>query len=136
MVARQPGIAHSVTIRAEYANQVGMLGRITSAIGNAGGDIGAIDIVSGGRDGIVRDITVNARDVDHAQQIVEAVRELDGVTVLNVSDQVFLRHLGGKIEMSSKTPVKTRNDMSIVYTPGVAGQHGHPRRPGVRVEPD
>lgn len=120
MAARQPGIAHSVTIRAEYANQVGMLGRITSAIGNAGGDIGAIDIVSGGRDGIVRDITVNARDVDHAQQIVEAVRELDGVTVLNVSDQVFLRHLGGKIEMSSKTPVKTRNDMSIVYTPGVA----------------
>jgi malate dehydrogenase (oxaloacetate-decarboxylating) len=120
MAARQPGIAHSVTIRAEYANQVGMLGRITSAIGNAGGDIGAIDIVSGGRDGIVRDITVNARDVDHAQQIVEAVRELDGVKVLNVSDQVFLRHLGGKIEMRSKTPVKTRNDMSIVYTPGVA----------------
>ena len=120
MAARQPGIAHSVTIRAEYDNQVGMLGRITSAIGEAGGDIGAIDIVSGGRDGIVRDITVNARDVDHAQQIVEAVRELEDVKVLNVSDQVFLRHLGGKIEMRSKTPVKTRNDMSIVYTPGVA----------------
>ena len=120
MAARQPGIAHSVTIRAEYANQVGMLGRITSAIGKAGGDIGAIDIVSGGRDGMVRDITVNARDVDHEHEIVETVRALDGVKVLNVSDQVFLRHLGGKIEMRSKTPVKTRNDMSIVYTPGVA----------------
>ena len=120
MAARQPGIAHSVTIRAEYANQVGMLGRITSAIGAAGGDIGAIDIVTGGRDAIVRDITVNASDVDHGQEIVEAVRAVDGVKVVNVSDQVFLRHLGGKIEMRSKTPVRTRNDMSIVYTPGVA----------------
>ena len=120
MAARQPGIAHSVTIRAEYANQVGMLGTITSAIGVAGGDIGAIDIVSGGRDAIIRDITVNASDVDHGEEIVEAVRAVDGVKVVNVSDQVFLRHLGGKIEMRSKTPVKTRNDMSIVYTPGVA----------------
>ena len=120
MAARQPGIAHSVTIRAEYANQVGMLGTITSAIGDAGGDIGAIDIVTGSRDAIVRDITVNASDVDHGQEIVEAVRAVDGVKVVNVSDQVFLRHLGGKIEMRSKTPVRTRNDMSIVYTPGVA----------------
>ena len=120
MAARQPGIAYSLTIRAEYPNEVGMLGRITSAIGTAGGDIGAIDIAPASRGAMVRDITVNARDVDHGQAIVEAVREVDGVTVISASDQVFLRHLGGKIEIRSKTSVKTRNDMSIVYTPGVA----------------
>ena len=120
MAARQPGIAYSLTIRAEYPNEVGMLGRITSSIGTAGGDIGAIDIAPASRGAMVRDITVNARDVDHGQAIVEAVREVDDVTVISVSDQVFLRHLGGKIEIRSKTSVKTRNDMSIVYTPGVA----------------
>ena len=120
MVARHPGIAYSITIRAEYANRVGMLGKITSAIGAVGGDIGAIDIGDIGRERMVRDITVNARDVPHSQEIVEAVRRLPDVSVVNVSDQVFLRHLGGKIEVRSKTPVTTRNDMSIVYTPGVA----------------
>ena len=120
MAARQPGIAYSLTIRAEYPNEVGMLGRITSAIGTAGGDIGAIDIAPASRGAMVRDITFNARDVDHGQAIVEAVREVDDVTVISVSAQVFLRHLGGKIEIRSKTSVKTRNDMSIVYTPGVA----------------
>ena len=130
MAARQPGIAYSLTIRAEYPNEVGMLGRITSAIGTAGGDIGAIDIAPASRGAMVRDITFNARDVDHGQAIVEAVREVDDVTVISVSDQVFLRHLGGKIEIRSKTSVKTRNDMSIVYTPGVApGEHGDPRGP-------
>ena len=120
MAARQPGIAYSLTIRAEYPNEVGMLGRITSAIGTAGGDIGAIDIAPASRGSMVRDITVNASDVDHGQAIVEAVREVEGVNVISVSDQVFLRHLGGKIEIRSKTAVKTRNDMSMVYTPGVA----------------
>ena len=120
MAARQPGIAYSLTIRAEYPNEVGMLGRITSAIGMAGGDIGAIDIAPASRGAMVRDITVNASDVDHGQAVVEAVRGVEGVKVISVSDQVFLRHLGGKIEIRSKTAVKTRNDMSMVYTPGVA----------------
>ena len=120
MTERQPGIAYSITIRAEYGNHVGMLGRLSSTIGKSGGDIGAIDIVTSNRNAMIRDITVNARDVPHSQEIVEAVRAISGVTVLNVSDQVFLRHLGGKIEIRSKTPAKTRNDMSIVYTPGVA----------------
>ncbi|MBR97442.1 MAG: NAD-dependent malic enzyme [Dehalococcoidia bacterium] len=120
MATRQPGIAHSVTLRAEYANHVGMLGNITSAISLAGGDIGAIDIVSTGSENMIRDITVNARDEQHSNEIIDSVSAVEGVRIVNVSDQVFLRHLGGKIEMQSKTPVKTRNDMSIVYTPGVA----------------
>ena len=119
MAVRHPGVAYSITIRASYSNQAGMLGRITSAIGDVGGDIGAIDIVTAGPGPMVRDITVNTRDEPHSREIVKAIRALPDVEVLNVSDQVFLRHLGGKIEIRSKTPVKTRNDMSIVYTPGV-----------------
>ncbi len=119
-VRRQTGAAHSITIRTSYPNTVGMLGQITTNISAAEGDIGAIDIVSAGRDSMVRDITINARDDSHAEILKEAVSSVEGVTIVNVSDQVFLRHLGGKIEMQSKTPIKTRNDMSLIYTPGVA----------------
>ena len=119
MTEKQPSIAYSITVRAEYPNRVGMLGEITSAIGYAGGDIGAIDTVSSSRRGMIRDITVNARDVAHGEKIAKSVRAVPGVKVLNVSDPVFLKHLGGKIEIASRTPVKTRNDMSMVYTPGV-----------------
>src|SRR3712207_5218535 len=97
-----------------------MLGELTTAIGRAGGDIGAIDIVSVGRDAIVRDITVNAGSSEHGAQIVEAARHVDGIEVVNVSDRTFLMHLGGKIEVVPKTPLKTRADLSMAYTPGVA----------------
>ena len=97
-----------------------MLAQITSVIGFAGGDLGAMDIADAARDVMVRDITINARDEEHSKEIVKAITEIDGVRIINVSDEVFLRHLGGKIEMNSKMPIKTRNDISIVYTPGVA----------------
>ncbi len=109
-----------MTIRAEYPNEIGMLAKITSAIGKAGGDIGAIDIVSSSREIIIRDITVNAKDIQHGQEIVRRVRKVPGVRIINVSDPTFLLHLRGKIEMRSKVPVKTRNDLSMAYTPGVA----------------
>ncbi|MFQ5861284.1 MAG: ACT domain-containing protein, partial [Dehalococcoidia bacterium] len=118
--ARYPGVAYSITIRAEYPNTIGMLGTITSAIGEVGGDISAIDIARSSRTIMVRDITVNARDVQHGQEIARRVRKVPGVKVLNVSDATFLLHLGGKIEVRSKVPVKTRNDLSMAYTPGVA----------------
>ena len=114
-----PSIAYSITIRAQYPNRAGMLGVITSTIGEAQGDIGAIDTVSSSRNSMTRDLTVNARDVAHGELIATAVRGVPGVRVLSVSDPVFLRHLGGKIEVNSRAPVTTRNDMSIVYTPGV-----------------
>jgi malate dehydrogenase (oxaloacetate-decarboxylating) len=97
-----------------------MLGRVTSAIGEAGGDIGAVDIVELLRDVIVRDFTINARDDRHGQDIVAALRRVDGVRVVNVSDRTFLMHLGGKIGIHNKVPVKTRDDLSMAYTPGVA----------------
>ncbi|HVF50348.1 MAG TPA: malic enzyme-like NAD(P)-binding protein [Pyrinomonadaceae bacterium] len=115
-----PSVSYSLTLRVKLSSRTGTLGELTTAIGRAGGDIGAIDIVSVGRDAVVRDITINAASDEHGAQIVEEARAVDGVEVLNVSDRVFLMHLGGKIEVTSKAPLKTRTDLSMAYTPGVA----------------
>jgi malate dehydrogenase (oxaloacetate-decarboxylating) len=119
-VAVTPSASYSLTVRLEIRNRPGMLGRVTSAIGDAGGDIGAVDIVGLTRERVVRDFTISARDERHGHDIVGAVRQLDGVRVVNVSDRTFLMHLGGKIRIQNKVPVKTRDDLSMAYTPGVA----------------
>jgi malate dehydrogenase (oxaloacetate-decarboxylating) len=115
-----PSASYTFTLRVKLASRSGTLGEVTTAIGRAGGDIGAIDIVSAGQDFIVRDITVLAASIEHENEIVAALDDIDGVEVINVSDRVFLMHLGGKIEVVSKSPLKTRADLSMAYTPGVA----------------
>jgi len=115
-----PSASYSVTVRLEIENKPGMLGKVTSAIGKAGGDIGAIDLVEVGKTTITRDLSVKASDERHAQQVVERIRAVAGVRVVNVSDRTFLMHLGGKIEVKGKVAVKTRDDLSMAYTPGVA----------------
>jgi len=115
-----PNASYSLTLRIKIHNRPGKLGEITTAIGRAGGDIEAIDIVSVGKDFLIRDITVNAYSEKHDEEIVSAVNAIDGVEVVNVSDRTFLAHLGGKIETVSKIPLKTRSDLSMAYTPGVA----------------
>ncbi|HRI03656.1 MAG TPA: malic enzyme-like NAD(P)-binding protein [Pyrinomonadaceae bacterium] len=115
-----PNASYSLTLRVKIQNQPGKLGEITTAIGKAGGDIEGIDIVSVGKDYLVRDITVNAASEHHAKEIVDSVQSIDGVEVANVSDRTFLMHLGGKIEVTSKMQLKTRSDLSMAYTPGVA----------------
>src|SRR5215216_1460943 len=115
-----PSASYSLTVRLQITNRPGMLGRVASAIGAAGGDIGAVDLVESGRDRILRDLTVNARDSEHGQEVVNRLRRVPGVKVINVSDRTFLLHLGGKIEIKNKVPVKTRDDLSMAYTPGVA----------------
>ncbi len=120
MTNRYPAVAYSITVRAEYPNRPGMLGRIASAVGKMGGDIGAIDIVDSSRQRIVRDITINARDVAHGQEIAERLRTLRGLRVLSVSDPTFLMHLGGKIEVQPKVSIKTRSDLTLLYELGSA----------------
>src|SRR5213592_3858657 len=115
-----PSASYSLTVRLAIQNRTGMLGRVAMAIGDAGGDIGAVDLVESGRDHILRDITINARDSIHGMQIVNRLKQLAGVRVVNISDRTFLMHLGGKIEVQSKVPVRTRDDLSMAYTPGVA----------------
>jgi malate dehydrogenase (oxaloacetate-decarboxylating) len=115
-----PNASYSLTLRLKIHNQPGKLGELTTAIGHAGGDIEGIDIVSVGKDFLIRDITVNASSEKHDEEILAALENIDGVEVVNASDRTFLMHLGGKIEVTSKIPLKTRSDLSMAYTPGVA----------------
>ena len=115
-----PSASYSLTLRVEFPHEAGALGRILTAVGESGGLVGAVDIVRMSQDRTIRDITVNARDSEHGQQIVQSVEDLPQVKVVNVSDRTFLMHLGGKIEVRSKLQIRTRDDLSMVYTPGVA----------------
>jgi malate dehydrogenase (oxaloacetate-decarboxylating) len=120
MVEVQPSASYSLTLRLELSSRPGTLGRITTAIGEEGGDIDAIDIVRTGPGVVVRDITVACRNEEHGRNIAQQVGQLDGVRLLHVTDRTFLVHLGGKIEVNGRVPVKSRDDLSMVYTPGVA----------------
>src|SRR5215208_5867559 len=112
-----PSASYSLTLRVEFPHEAGALGKILTTIGDADGMVGAVDIVRMRQDRTTRDITVNARDSEHGQQVVQ---DLPQVMVINVSDRTFLMHLGGKIEVRSKLQIRTRDDLSMVYTPGVA----------------
>ena len=115
-----PSASYSLTLRVKLSSRAGTLGELTMAIGSAGGDIGAIDIVTVGNNYIIRDLTVASASSTHGEQIVQAVKDIDGVELLHVSDPTFLMHLGGKIEVVPKVPLKTRADLAMAYTPGVA----------------
>jgi malate dehydrogenase (oxaloacetate-decarboxylating) len=117
---RSPSASNSITLRVLITNKVGMIGEVLSSVGRAGGDVGAIDIVQVTPTHVIRDITVDTSSVEHGEQIVDFVRELPGVEVIHVSDRTFLLHLGGKIKMENKAQLKTRSDLSMAYTPGVA----------------
>ena len=115
-----PSPSYSITMRVEIENRIGMFARIATAISGVGGDMGAVDIVGVEKGKIIRDITVNARDEGHEQAIVKAITAVPGVKVLRSTDRTFTAHEGGKIEIKNKLPVRDRNDLSKVYTPGVA----------------
>ncbi|PSQ69910.1 MAG: NAD-dependent malic enzyme [Bacteroidetes bacterium QH_7_64_110] len=115
-----PSASNSITARVAIANRPGMLAKVTSVIGEKGGNIGAIDIVRAETDELTRDITINTRSDEHAQSIVQEIREIEGVEVVNLSDRTFLLHLSGKLEVESKSPLQTRDQLSMAYTPGVA----------------
>jgi malate dehydrogenase (oxaloacetate-decarboxylating) len=110
----------SATLRVHVPDSPGSFARLAQAIGDAGGLLGAIDIVRVEPGVKVRDVTVEATGAEHLERIAEAVRRLAGVEVEHVSDRTFLLHLGGKIGMHSKVPLRTRDDLSMAYTPGVA----------------
>jgi len=118
MTHHSPG--YSITVRLHYPDIPGFLGRISSTIGEADGLIGAVDVVDSRGDRITRDITINASDVAHGERVVAALRSIPDIEIVNVSDRVFLIHLGGKLEVNSRVPIKTRDDLSMAYTPGVA----------------
>ena len=115
-----PAIGTTLILRLETPNTPGAFGILAQAIGNAGGTVGAVDMRTVGKTSVVRDVTVSVSSEQIGDAVTAAVAALDGVRVVSVSDSTFLAHLGGKISIQPKIPVKTRADLSIVYTPGVA----------------
>jgi malate dehydrogenase (oxaloacetate-decarboxylating) len=111
---------YSLTIRVQIAHRPGMLGRVASAIGDAGGIIGSVDLIALDDAHTVRDITVDASDPEHWDRILGAIAAVDGATMVDVTDRTFSLHVGGKIEQRNKSPLRTRDDLSMAYTPGVA----------------
>jgi malate dehydrogenase (oxaloacetate-decarboxylating) len=118
MASTSPG--YGITIRVEGSPELQPVALITTTITNAGATITALDVVESLLEKVVIDITCDTIDAEHAQNIHNALSAHDGLTVRKVSDRTFLLHLGGKIEVTSKVPLKTRDDLSRAYTPGVA----------------
>ena len=118
MASTSPG--YGITIRVEGAPELQPVALVTATVTSAGATITALDVVESDLGRVVVDITCDTVDKDHAQDINAALAAHDGLTVRKVSDRTFLLHLGGKIEISSKVPLKTRDDLSRAYTPGVA----------------
>ncbi|KGE19355.1 NAD-dependent malic enzyme [Paenibacillus wynnii] len=112
-------ISTTIIIRLEIRKSITSFGDVASKIATAGGDIVAIDVIRAGKDVTTRDITVNVLDAGN-EDVVSELSEMAGIKVINVSDRTFLAHLGGKIEVTPKMPIKNREDLSQVYTPGVA----------------
>ena len=116
----QIAIGFTLIMRVEMPNSTGAFGQLANAVGDAGGVIAAVDMRSVGKSRVVRDVTVNVSSDLIAAEVRRAVEGVENVRVLSVSDSTFLAHLGGKISVEPKIPVKTRQDLSTVYTPGVA----------------
>ena len=111
--------SYSITMRLHTETDPAVVGRIASAIATGGGIVTALDVTESRHDRLVIDVTCSATDSEHSEEIVADVKKLDGITVHKVSDRTFLLHIGGKIEVNSKVPLRTRDDLSMAYTPGV-----------------
>ena len=118
MASTSPG--YGITIRVEGSPDLQPVAQITSALATAGATITALDVVESLLDRVVIDVTCDTVNADHADEITESLNKIAGLAVRKVSDRTFLLHLGGKIEIASKVPLKTRDDLSRAYTPGVA----------------
>src|SRR5687767_1335758 len=120
MASRSQSAQFSIILRLELQRRPGSLGRLTSAIGEACGQIGAIAILVQGERTTLREITVDCSDREHWDEVVRVVEGLDDVKLIEVTDRTFELHRGGKIFTGLKVPLKTRDDLSMAYTPGVA----------------
>ena len=122
MVARRssPSASYSLTLRVRFPRAHDALARVLQVIANRGGLVGDIDLVRLEREGSVRDITVSTYDLEHCRRIAVAVRAIRDVVLEAVSDRTFGIHVGGKLEIRAKTPIRSADDLAMAYTPGVA----------------
>jgi malate dehydrogenase (oxaloacetate-decarboxylating) len=119
-VSAVPSVSYSITVRLEVPAGGAAVSQLTTAVESAGGAITALDVTASGHERLQIDVTCAARDTAHADDLVAAMRAVPGVAIGKVSDRTFLMHLGGKIAMNSKHPIRNRDDLSMIYTPGVA----------------
>jgi malate dehydrogenase (oxaloacetate-decarboxylating) len=115
-----PSPQYSLTLRLQLERRPGMLGRVATAIGDAGGSIGEVATFEQGDIHAIRDITVDCTGADHVEQIIRAVEDVEGAHLISTADRTFELHRGGKLFTGLKTRIKTRDDLSMAYTPGVA----------------
>ncbi|AWB91075.1 NAD-dependent malic enzyme [Aeromicrobium chenweiae] len=115
-----PSISYSITIRLEVPSGGSAISDLTTTVERAGGIVTALDVAASGADALRIDLTCAASDTEHSARVVDSLRELKDVDVLKVSDRTFLMHLGGVIETATKHPLRNRDDLSMIYTPGVA----------------
>ncbi len=120
MIDQEPYADYRMTVRVEIPNLPGQFARIATLLAEEGANLGAIDIVEARRDKLVRDITFDTQSETQAERVLKRLQALPGLHVRSASDRIFLLHLGGKIHTRSKVPLKTRNTLSMAYTPGVA----------------
>ncbi|MGZ4638729.1 MAG: malic enzyme-like NAD(P)-binding protein [Actinomycetes bacterium] len=119
-MANLPSISYSITVRLEVPARGNAVSQLTTAVEHSGGVVTALDVTGSGRERLRIDVTCAASDTSHAEQLAEALARVEGVVILKVSDRTFLMHLGGKIEIAPKVPIRNRDDLSMIYTPGVA----------------
>ena len=119
-MASVPSVSYSITVRLEVPAGGTAVSQLTAAVEKAGGLVTALDVTASGHERIRVDVTCAATSTAHADELVAALRSVEGVTIDKVSDRTFLVHLGGKLEINSKVPIRNRDDLSLVYTPGVA----------------
>jgi len=115
-----PSVQYSITIRLEAPAKNTAVSELTSIIERSGGSVTAVDVNHSDAERVRIDLTCACTNSEHAEQIVESLKQLDGVVVGKVSDRTFLAHLGGKLTIESKLPIRNRDDLSLIYTPGVA----------------
>lgn len=119
-MASSPSPGYSITLRVAVSSDAGSATDLASAVAETGAAVTALDIVESSHDAIVVDVTCNTVDEEHAEKISEVINARPGMSVRKVSDRTFLLHLGGKLSVEPKVPLKNRDDLSRAYTPGVA----------------
>src|ERR1700745_1172878 len=119
-MATAPSVSYSITVRLGVPASGTAGGRLTPAVESSGGSVTGLDVTASGHEKLRIDVTIAASSTAHADEIVSKLRGIEGVTLGKVSDRTFLMPLGGKIEMQSKHPIRNRDDLSMIYTPGVA----------------
>ena len=125
---RLPSAGFSITIRVAVTAEASAIGRLTTAVGEAGAVVTALDVVDSDHVRVIADLTCDTADSAHADQVVTTLEQMDGVEVRKVSDRTFLLHLGGKIEVTPKVALRNRDELSRAYTPGWPGSAWRSRR--------